>query len=103
MYEGDFSFNAATGVTEAINSAFSALEVGGMKVELSRIGLTDDLDGVELAGKMVLPKALGGIKVDVRQFTASKSQGVDIDAENYLQLRVGGKDSLCQGWWITDV
>ena len=99
LYEGEFSFDAATGATKGLNKLCSLLRVGGMKVEVTTLKLTQSLDGVVLSGKIELPKSLGSVKVDVGQFTISKNAGVDIDATvNVASLPIPGTS-----WALKDV
>ncbi len=99
LYEGEFSFDPASGLTKGLNALCSKLSLGGMHVEIRSLQLTPGLDGVRVSALMELPEAIGGIVVDVGQFEVSQSGGVHVDATVTVdEIGIPGT-----GWSLHDV
>ncbi len=93
LYEGQWEFDGATALTTAINDWLSDLEVAGMKVNITKIGLNGTTARAQ--GYVMLPENVGGGKIDVTEdhyLEVSTAEGLvyDFTIENEIDLDVGG-------------
>jgi len=98
LYEGEFSFDAEEGITDALDSAFSILEVAGLKIDIQSIEIIQN--GVRITGALCLPEELGGLEVDF----GGQGQYLEITTSGIIfSGRIDVPDFEVGGWGVSDV
>ncbi len=93
LYEGPWEFDGQTAATTAINNFLSGLELAGMQVKCTYLGIIGTT--VKVQGYIQLPDYAGGGRIDVTedhyiQVSSERGLEYDLELQQSLDIKVAG-------------